>query len=289
MAQVSSIPAPTTSGVVQEIPTKQKPQKKSSAVPKPKSPVESRPTKTLPTDRISFDKQLDILRAYAAASAGGTKSATLDEVSAVVKMAVTTISMANPFFSNIGLITKSDMSYLPSGDVVGFLRAYDWNKETASRKLAPTISQTWFWEAISPLVSYGPQEQDALITALAEACSAGPEYRKQLGILIDYAVAAGLVERDGTQIRAPKSSSAATSMASRTDTPKAVDSAADIAKSRVVTAFTQSPEGSVNFNISVKVDMAEFAGWQADRIGAFFAGIAKVLAAKANIELEAGS
>jgi hypothetical protein len=38
--------------------------------------------------------------------------------------------------------------------------------------------------------------------------------------------------------------------------------------------------GVVQFHVSVRVDMAEFAGWEAERISAFFAGIAQVLAAK---------
>jgi hypothetical protein len=40
----------------------------------------------------------------------------------------------------------------------------------------------------------------------------------------------------------------------------------------------------VQFHVSVKVDMAEFAGWSADRITAFFGGIAQVLAAKGTLE-----
>src|SRR4051812_35970064 len=39
-------------------------------------------------------------------------------------------------------------------------------------------------------------------------------------------------------------------------------------------------EGCVQFCISVKVDMAELARWEPDRIAMFFNGIAKVVAAK---------
>ena len=35
--------------------------------------------------------------------------------------------------------------------------------------------------------------------------------------------------------------------------------------------------------------MAEFAGWQPERISAFFSGVAQVLAAKGNVEKEAGT
>jgi hypothetical protein len=42
--------------------------------------------------------------------------------------------------------------------------------------------------------------------------------------------------------------------------------------------------GSVQFNISVKVDMTEFANWPPDLVTAFFGGIAQVLSAKAAVE-----
>jgi hypothetical protein len=278
--------------VVPEPAVKQPGPNKAKTKSKPKSQTEVRPSKTLPTERISFDKQLDILRAYAAATAQGTKSATLDEVAAIVGMAPTTVSMANPFFSNVGLISKTDAgSYMPAAEVVSFLRAYEWNRETASHKLAPIIRETWFSKTLLPRLSYGPLEEDSAITALAEEASAGPEYRKQLGILIEYAIAAGLVERDGTQIRLMRASTAVaatTSASPRAESSKGSDHAPE-PKNRVLTAFTQSAEGAVHFNVSVRVDMAEFAGWQPERITAFFNGIAAVLAAKAKIEEDAGS
>ena len=45
----------------------------------------------------------------------------------------------------------------------------------------------------------------------------------------------------------------------------------------------------MQFNVSVKVNMQEFAGWQAERVTAFFNGIAQVLAAKGALEKEASS
>jgi hypothetical protein len=52
----------------------------------------------------------------------------------------------------------------------------------------------------------------------------------------------------------------------------------------IATAFSQAPEGVLRFNVDVSVDMKEFATWQPERISAFWAGIAQVLAAKAKVE-----
>ena len=99
MNTASPIPGPA---VVQEI-SKQTAARKSthSSKARHKPERDNRPTKILPTERITFDRQLDLLRAYAAASANGTKSVSLEDVGAVVKMATTTISVGNPFLNNI--------------------------------------------------------------------------------------------------------------------------------------------------------------------------------------------
>src|SRR5258708_7947305 len=85
-----------------------------------------KPNKTLPTDRISVAKQLDILRAYAAASSNGSRAATVGEVSEIVKMASATIQMAHPFLSSINLITRTGTgAYSVSPEALSFLNAYE--------------------------------------------------------------------------------------------------------------------------------------------------------------------
>src|SRR5579863_6726568 len=93
---------------VHEIPKREKTEK-----------PERKPTKTLPTDRINPPKQLDILRAYAAASNNGTKPATVNEVAEIVKMAPSTVALVNAFFSSIQVLQRADTgAYTPSGDVI---------------------------------------------------------------------------------------------------------------------------------------------------------------------------
>src|SRR5579864_4146250 len=146
----------------------------------------SRPTRTLPTERINVSKQLDILRAYAAASANATRPATINEVAEIVKMAPTTVSIANAFLSSVALLQRTDSgSYIPSAEVINFLRAYEWNPETASHKLAQPLRDSWFGQALVPRITYGPIEEDAAISVLAEAAAAGPDYRKNLAAIIE--------------------------------------------------------------------------------------------------------
>jgi hypothetical protein len=251
-----------------------------------KSPSVSKPTKILPTDRLTVARQLDILRAYAAASEQGIKPAPVGEVAKVMKSALSTVSLANAFLASIGLIIRSDAgSYTPSADVIAFVQAYRWNKEKASHKLAPLLSAAWFGKALLPRLQFNPIEEESAVTILAEASSASPEYKKELRMILDFLVAGGIVRREGKLIKLiNESAMEASTPAPKPESP--MDSLESPRENRDViqSNFSQSPQDGVRFNISVNVSMADFANWKPDRLTAFFGGIAQVLAAKADVE-----
>ncbi len=275
-------PRPTAAKTAKDVPPKKK------AKPGPK-PAGERPTKYLPTPRITFSKQLDILRAFAAASGPTGKVASNEDVAEIVKMNSSTISLANPFLASGGLITKTDGGYIPCAEVMSFLRAYEWSPDTAAQKLAPVLAKTWFAEELLPRLAFGPMNEDEAIEDLAHAANAAPEYRGQLEMLLDYLVAAGLIQRDGSQIkkgttivtanaRMPFETSAAPPK------PENADPSQESQPKPMVPSLFGTTEGAVNFHVSVRVDMGEFANWKPDRIAAFFGGMAQVLAAKAKVE-----
>jgi hypothetical protein len=246
----------------------------------------SRPTKYLPTDRITFSRQLDILRAWAAASGPTNKIVTNNEVASIVKMQPSTVSIANAFFADTRLLVRADAGYIPAAEVVNFLRAFEWNPEAAPQKLAPVIEKTWFAEVLLPKLSFGPMSEDEAIAVLGQAATAGKDYFGQLKTLVDYLAAAGLVQRDGNQVKKGSPSMAtAPTVAESTPTlkPETMPDPTPQGKSFMPPLFGTTG-GKVEFNIAVKLDMTEFAGWQPENIAAFFNGIAQVLAAKAKGE-----
>jgi hypothetical protein len=250
-----------------------------------------KPTKFLPTDRIAFSRQLEILRAFAAVSGPNGKAVTNAEVGEVMKMEASTVSLANPFFAENGLLQRgADGGFVPAADVMAFQGAWDWNPEKAAQRLAPTLAETWFCKALTPRLGFRPLPEDEAIEVLAEACGAVPEYKAQLRTLLDYLQAAAIVQREGGQVRANRV--AATLPAGQIDgrgaTPESKEPAAP-SRAAVTTAFATPTEGVVQFHVAVRVDMKEFAGWSPDRISAFFGGIAQVLAAKGAIEKEVSS
>jgi hypothetical protein len=292
---MNSVAPASGPSVVQELPLKNSAEKNSKPKPKSKPQREIRPSKILPTERLTVERQLEILRAYAAASSHGSKAVTLEEVAGVVEMAPTTVSLANAFLASVGFISKTDSGFMPAPEVVSFLRAHEWNPESSSQKLSPVVEKSWFFQAIKPRLSFNATPEDAVIDKLAEAATAPPEYKRNLQMLIEFAVAAGLLQRDGNQLKLTKPSTASPDSTQRGEgasNGKSSEIAATDSQTKskmVTTAFAKTAEGAVHFNVSVRVDMEEFAGWEPGRISAFFSGIAEVLKAKAGIEVESGS
>lgn len=268
--------------------------------PKQKSNGKRRPIKVLPNARMAFANQIKALRGFAAASGPSTKPVTTDEVASIVGLERSTLALINPFFVDAGLIQSIQQKnqawrYIPSTEVISFSRAHEWNPETAPQKLAPALSRTWFYEALVPKLSFAPISEQEAVGILGEKASAGPEYKRELRLLIDYIATAGLVSRENGQLRILKSHTlgeppvAVHPKEERAATPSGEASAKEpsLARPAVATSFMQPTQGIINFHVDVKVDMAEFADWSADRIASFFSGIAQVLAAKGALEKEA--
>jgi hypothetical protein len=258
---------------------------------KSEPPARARPIKTLPTERIQITKQLAILRAMAAASGPTGKPVTNKDVADLVEMVESTISISNAFLTDTGLITKTTAGFVPCQDVVNYQRAYEWNPEVAAHKLAPTLRETWFGQKMLTVLSFKTLSEADAVAVLAETAAATKDYQKQIGILVDYLSSAGLIARDNGVVKLgptagqTKSDNGKDPEESEPVTPSA--SPAPIKGSSVETSFAAPTEGTVQFHISVKVDMRQFKKWTPDRIAAFFGGIAQVLAAKGQVEEEA--
>ena len=167
----------------------------------PRSAPKSRPTKQLPTERVAFSRQLEILRAYAIHYRSSNKPITNEEVASTVQMAATTVSTCNPFLADVGFIQKADGGYIPSQEVINFSIAYDFNAETAATKLAPVLEKTWFAGVIMPRAKFRPIDETQGIGFLAEACNATRDYSPQLRLLLEFLQASGTILLDGGQIR----------------------------------------------------------------------------------------
>jgi hypothetical protein len=265
--------------------------------PEPKSttphelhPAESRRgSKPLPTNRVAFGKQLDLLRAYGAESGIERNPVTLSRVAEMVGLTPATASLANGFLIDVKLLAKAESGqrFIPSQAVHDFALAHQWDATTAPRKLASVLRDSWAFKAIEPRLRFSPAiHENEAIAQLVEACGATPDYRPQLLIVLQFLEAAGLVERDGrmlrrTDLQAPPTSTAVGGGAAESP-PAEKPAGALTGRAGGAGASTNSgrPEGQIRFAVSVTIDVAELRGWTPDRISRLFSGISDVLAAK---------
>lgn len=162
----------------------------------------STPTKRLPSGRVAFGKQLDILRAIAAASSASGKGATPPEVGGMVGLAPSTVALTSPFFTDIGLASRVEGGLAPSESVVNFHQAFQWDAEQAGRELAPVIRSAWFARLLMPKLSFGPLPEQEALMILAREAQGTKAHTPQLRIILEYMETAGLIVRDGDRLLA---------------------------------------------------------------------------------------
>src|SRR5690348_4741415 len=174
---------------------------KAKKAERPTKQTVSRPTKFLPSERITFTRQLDILRGWAAAAGTLRKIVGNNEVAKIVNMQPSTVSMNNAFYASIGLLNKSEGGYSPAEEVTAFLRAWEWNKDTAPHKLAPVLARSWFYETLSSKLEFGPRTEADCLQDLGDAANASQDYKNNLRMLLEYLSAASLIQREGDLVK----------------------------------------------------------------------------------------
>ena len=96
-----------------------------AATPPPATTERSRPSQVLPTNRIAFPKQLDILRAFGAASEPNRRAVQLTELAGIVGLHVNTLSLSNPFFVDSQFVQRTPEGFVPAQELVDYARAWE--------------------------------------------------------------------------------------------------------------------------------------------------------------------
>ncbi|WP_242109100.1 hypothetical protein [Luteimonas aquatica] len=157
--------------------------------------------KVIPTDRVSFDKQMSVLRAYAAASGPEKKAVSNDEVSAVISgLAASSISLCNPYLSDCGFLIAEGRKQRPVDAVFDYLHAYEWNPDTAATKLRGIMAETWAAKELLPKLGFRQLSKDEAIQFLADASKAQKGHRRNLETVLDYLGTTGVVNVDGNTV-----------------------------------------------------------------------------------------
>lgn len=161
----------------------------------------ARPTRNLPTDRVSRDSQLLVLRAYAKASDEQARAAVSNaDVARFATIGASSVSLCNPFFNEAGLLVREGLKQRPVDAVFAYDQAVEWGADAPGSKLAPVLANSWFGKALLAKLSLKPISRNEALVFLADECRAAADYRSQIDQLIDYLELADLIVVDGNMV-----------------------------------------------------------------------------------------
>lgn len=242
------------------------------------------PQEVLPTDRIAFEKQLLLLLAYAAASDSGQKTVGNEDIASLVEMNSSTVSLANTFFTKIGFLARSGREFIPAKEVIEYKIASEWDKETAPFKLAPIIEKSWFIQTLKPKLQMRAIEESEAIHDLAQKAAVGKDRLLQIRMLLNYALSSGVIRKEADRLYWNKQSHepARDEMPHRHQDQQGLKPAPLPPQQQAAPVTGQ--DGAIHFNVSVNISMEELSKWPADRLTAFFTGLAQVISAKGERE-----
>ena len=160
----------------------------------------SKPTEVLPTRRIAFGTQLDLLRAYGAAGDDG--GVTNERLAGLVGLHAKTASLANAFFTDIGFIHRGERGNIPAPEVIEYHRAHRWDPDNAAHQLAPLLRQSWFYAALRAELAYESLKENQAIAILGRRANAVKHRAPELRLLLDYLEAGGLISRENGMVTA---------------------------------------------------------------------------------------
>jgi hypothetical protein len=167
-----------------------------------RNPKKSKPAQVLPSDRLTTEKQLEALRAFVVASEAEGGAVTNDQAGKIIAMSGQTVVVTNAFFTDVGLLVRSDSGrFTPGQSAKEYQAAYDWDADRAGAKLAPAFQNTWFAKALTPRLKMRTLAKGEALAFLAEACKASPEYQTRLVMLLEFLNAAGIISLSGDEVK----------------------------------------------------------------------------------------
>lgn len=167
--------------------------------PDPKN-SERKPTKKLPYRKFSSANQFKLLQAIGTLSNTELKPLMVKDIAEVAEAHPNTVSACNPFFIDIGLLTKTGHQFSPDISVVHYADRLKWEDPDAGRKFAGLMDVTWFATCLRPRMQMKALTNKEAVAFLSDASGASPKYKAQLLMLIDFLELAGLVERNGEML-----------------------------------------------------------------------------------------
>lgn len=156
-----------------------------------------RADRSLPTDRMSFEKQVEVLRCIAQMSV--KRPVTAEDLSAAVGLKGNRGGLSNRFFVDSGwVVTAGRGGYAAADPLQEYHRHLNVDPQDhhgARRYLANSARSSWYWEALEPMLEGGVRQTLALHTLSREA--GANDHTHQLQLILEWLEWLGLIRREG--------------------------------------------------------------------------------------------
>lgn len=243
----------------------------SAPPPSGRTQSKARPERPIPTDRLRFDNQLEVLKAVASLSGNSRRGVSAETMSAAIGLKGGTGGLNSRFFRFVNWFESVGRGeYTASPGVLAYAQHINVDPEghvAAAAGMRAEMRRSWVWEVVGPLLESGqPIREKALLLPLAQAAGA-QNHTAQLETIVEWLVWVGLVVRDGESIRLTEAEQPGASApvdetsadGGEVATPEA-DAAADQDAAQSMSVQPASPtraavdnEAIISFNISVRL------------------------------------
>lgn len=260
--------------------------------PPARAKPKNRPKFPIPTDRLSFERQEEALRAVCVKSRQGQDEVTAVDMAAAMNISAATAPLNNAFFISVGLMDRtSKAGYKPTDLALRYANKWTFDKAAAPSILRPAFFESWFYNAVRDQLEINPGTSESqMIEVLAAIAGTDASYATQYGTCLAWLEYVGLASVDDGVLRLTNTSVPLMGNADiepireeRTD----VLDVREVVTVREVPAIIEKPidtvDYAVNITFHVRLTADDLAKLDGDAIKTLFTGAAEIAAINAKL------
>jgi len=163
----------------------------------------SRPSKSLPSDRMKFEVQLRVLQTFGRLSTGG-RVISPESLSDALNNEVSkyTAPLSHGFFVESGWVNKVGRGdYAATDALTAYARRNGAGADDAIAPLRVTALRSWYWRTIEPLLQHGGAPISEVMVALMHEATVGEAHKPQIRMLLQWLQFLGLIAIRGDKVQ----------------------------------------------------------------------------------------
>jgi hypothetical protein len=163
-----------------------------------------RASKSLPTDRLKFEAQVELLGRFARLSGHGKRAVTSEEVAQAHGVSPNTASLNNGFYVESGWLERTGRGrYVATDALLEYSRRVQFDPSNAAKAaglLAAPARNSWYWRALEAQLQHGHLPRPEALVILSSEADAVNDYRPQLENILEWLRFLCLISTEGDNI-----------------------------------------------------------------------------------------